>query len=189
MSHAYISLTFSVCSAQLPKDFLALEELKTFVEQVTKNSYTEQKNISHARDVGNASLVLYGSSRSGWFQDAIQNCAHVHKSSALEFLTYRHYDRRFESEHGDYYSVSVLDSVKIESASSEIVRLFEWAKQDPLSLAQQMSGLETMPDWNAQYKEEMHSFICETIVTAVKLDYLWAGICILGAVFFIFRAK
>jgi len=124
---------------QAPGDFSSPEGVKSFLSTFCSKSIEQQREIRHPQRIGTASLTLYGVTRSGWCQRAIDNLIVPCGVPSLAFLTLREADRRVDFEQG-YYLVSCLDAPKISIAVEDIQRVFAWAKLNPLILAGLLPG-------------------------------------------------
>ena len=167
MSTTYDSTTFSVPLDQVPDDFSSPEGVKSFLSTFCSESIEQQREIRHPQHIGKASLTLYGVTRSGWCQWAIENLIAPCGAPGLAFLTLRAADWRVDFEWG-YYLVSCLDAPKIAIAVEDIQRVFAWAELNPLILAGLLPGYEIPPDYSEEERKKFEPDIEKLMLDAVR---------------------
>jgi hypothetical protein len=172
MSADYCSTTFALSPETFPSRFVSFVDLESFVEAKANEKYAEQKNILHESEIGDSSLVLHGASRYGAFQHAIADVLSTRGTTGLAFLTYGHFDQKFDSSHGGYFAISVLDSAKIVAAIVAIHDLIEWATLSPDELAKLLPGYEIMPDVKGIRRDELILATRQLVLDALRDDII-----------------
>lgn len=172
MSVTFGSTTLALPSDEVPRGFASLNELKSFLATHAKGkSLASQRLIRHVRDAGDADLVLYGATRSGWCHWAVENLIAECAVSGLAFLTRHAVGQRLDLE-GGYHLVSLLDTPGIADAINDIHRVFTWAEGHPDDLAELLPGYEVPPDYSPEQRSEHQAEIGKLMLDAVRDDVI-----------------
>jgi hypothetical protein len=120
MSHDYDTSTYAADLAGMPSSIDSPDSLSP----VANAAFTQQ------RTAPDKLVYVHGSTRSGWAIYVAKSLIQAANLPSLRFLTGEG-GQRFETEHG-YCCVSVLAGANLAAAVSELRRLLEFVKEDPM---------------------------------------------------------
>lgn len=153
MSFAYSSTAFSCRTSVVPDRLENADEILHFISENTSHAYRERKTIEASiplpievntpenrfrrnREIEErtllASLVLSGSSRSGWFERVVGNIVSAYGLKSLEFLTDQEDQMPYVWPDESWrYRFTVLNEAQAALAKRDIEEILNLSRKDP----------------------------------------------------------
>lgn len=178
MTFRYRSDTFALPAADIPPGFADTASLMHFVQQHVDRGFAAMRELnSHnqnspclitAQEALERSLVLHGSSSSGWFERVLENLLQAQGARHLDFLTEQDEGAPFTWPDENWrFRCTVLDAGAIERCIGEIGALMAWCSEHTDLVGELL-------DWYAA--DEVQAAINCNDVTVDAADYTSEGV-------------